>query len=58
MIEKRIYGDENLGYRILARDLSPEQARGYLDSAKKDCLLEKINQERLLAITKRADEKR
>jgi len=48
-----IYGDENTGYNILARNMSPEDARRYLDSNVNDGILNVIP-ERKMALEKRA----
>lgn len=52
-----IYGDESLGYKTPARDMTPQEAKNYLDSNEKDCILMQMNQDRRSALLKRAGEK-
>ena len=58
METKTHYGDEGIGYNILARDMSPIGAQHYLIETKNDGLIEKMNQDRLKALKIRAGEKK
>ena len=51
------YGDENLGYRIIAREITPEQADFYIKQATEKNLINEIHTLRLNAFKKRALEK-
>lgn len=48
------YGDEDLGYLVLTRDMSPEQARIYLESNINDGIYMLMPEQRRLALEKRA----
>ena len=57
MIEpKRVYGDEELGYQVLAKDMTPEDVRRYIDENFNDALIERMPHGRLLALIRRAKE--
>lgn len=53
---QRLYGDEKLGYSILARDMSPEDAREYLETTINDGIYDKIPTGRRSALLKRMEE--
>ena len=53
---RRDYGDENLRYPFLARDMSPMQAREYFEQSFTDCIAMQMPLERLNAVWLRGQE--
>ena len=56
MPTERLYGDENLKYLIPVKDMTPAQAARVIGENETDCLIEKMNQDRLKALRLRAAE--
>ena len=53
MEAQKQYGDEELGYRVLVRDMTPEQARDYLEINIRDGIYMQMPDERRIALHKR-----
>jgi len=49
-----MYGDENSGYNVLARDMTPEEARLYIKHNTNDGILKQMPPERLSALKARS----
>lgn len=56
MVTQRKYGDENTGYSVLAIDISPEDAKKYLESNNNDDITMHMNPRRTSALIERAKE--
>ena len=56
MIVKRLYRDEELRYKTLARDMTPLEAKRILEENQIDGLIERMNENRLSALRTRAEE--
>ena len=56
MEENKIYGDEELGYNLLARDMTPEEAKYCLEVNMNDGIYMQMPHGRRVALHKRAEE--
>lgn len=54
MTKDTIYGDESSRYKVLARDMTPEEARRYLEENANDGILLQMPSERLFALNRRS----
>ncbi|HLA23513.1 MAG TPA: hypothetical protein VJZ93_03205 [Candidatus Nanoarchaeia archaeon] len=55
-VVQKVYGDENLGYSVLARDMTPEEAKRYYESSFVDGVAMQMPRERLDAVKLRGED--
>lgn len=56
METQRKYGDENTGYAVLSRDMSPKDAKQYLEANMNDGIYMQMNEQRRIALHLRAED--